>query len=157
MTPVDEITGLSASAQDLLTTTRAARVTVRVRDDAGSFPVVAEALADGVRALSGEASYDLVNAPTFLHLMTHSNEILVQTDCRLAEIQPPDKLLKTYGVTAQMLAPVQKDSVLHAVVSVHATDGPREWSASDISALTAIANRLDEMFNSPNARRAIGE
>jgi len=121
----------------LLVSTGASRTTLRLENDEGGFPVVAEACADGVRALRGdERIVDLRAAPTFIAL-DRDRTILLQEDLEHADPAPPPMLIARYGARAQMLAPLVRDDRLVGIVSVHETSGPRRWREQDVRALKA--------------------
>jgi GAF domain-containing protein len=147
---VSALDGAAAEACDgavdgLLAATGASRVTLRLEDDAGGFPVVAEARAAGVRSLRAETGIDLRAAATFIAL-ERDREILLQEDLEHADPAPPAALIERYGARAQMLAPLFRDGRLRAIVSVHESTGPRAWRPEDVEALigatAAIADAI---------------
>ncbi|HEX4804309.1 MAG TPA: GAF domain-containing protein [Conexibacter sp.] len=124
---------------DLLAATGAGRVTLRL-DVPGPafFPVVAEACADGVAPVAGDASIDLRGAPTFTTVVEGLRTI-VQDDVTTAEPPTPPEVIARYGVRAQMLAPVVRDGRCVGTLSVHETRAPRAWTAADRAALARTA------------------
>ncbi len=124
---------------ELLAATGAGRVTLRL-DLPGPafFPVVAEACADGVAPVAGDASIDLRGAPTFT-TVAEGLETVIQDDVRTARPPTPPEVIARYGVRAQMLAPVVRDGRCAGTLSVHETRGPRAWSAADRAALAQAA------------------
>jgi len=59
---------------------------------------------------------------------------------------PPEALVRQYGVTAQMLAPIVRGRQLRAVISVHHTGGQRNWSRSDVAAPRGVGTPEAESF-----------
>lgn len=132
---------LQEIAEELLATTSASRTTIRVDRPGAVFPVVAEALAPGVRSIKDETAMDLRGAATFEYLEREVRP-LVQSDCLAdPESAPPPELLDLYGVRAQVLAPLVRDGRLAGIVSVHYADGPREWGEEDVAAVERAAER----------------
>lgn len=127
--------------EDLLRTTAATRVTVRLEDEAGGFPVVAEALARGARSIAGDSSIDLRAAPTFRFLERELRP-LIQDDILDSDTAPPPDLIARYGARAQMLAPVVRDARMVGFVSVHESEGPRRWMPEEIGAIESAAGRV---------------
>jgi GAF domain-containing protein len=125
-----------AAVERLLAETGASRVTLRLEDADGRFPVVAEACGAGVPSLRAETVIDLRAAPTFIAL-ERDREILVQEDLERADPAPPAALVQRYGARAQMLAPLVDGGRLVGIVSVHESTGPRRWSSHDVAALVA--------------------
>ena len=130
----------------LLAATGASRVTIRVKDGRGGDPIVAEAVAPGVRSLlGGEGVGDLRSAATFQYL-ARERCVLVQDDLENADPAPPAALIQAYGARAQMLAPVLDGEEVVAIVSVHQSGGPRAWSPEDVRAIedaaAEVARRL---------------
>jgi len=131
--------------QALLQRTGASRTTLRLDRPDAFFPVVAEALAPGVRSIAGDTSIDLRASATFQWL-ERERTLLIQPDLLAADPAPPAELLELYGARAQMLAPVVRDGALLGVVSVHHSPGPRTWTDGDIAALEqAVEEVLAEL------------
>jgi GAF domain-containing protein len=125
--------------EKLLASTGASRTPLRLENDEGGFPVVAEACAGGERSLRGEERIvDLRAAPTFIAL-DRDRKILLQEDLEHADPAPPPMLIARYGARAQMLAPLVHRDRPVGIVSVHETSGPRHWREQDVRALTAAA------------------
>ena len=105
--------------QELLTETRASRVTLR-QDLPGdyAFPVTDEALADGARR-SGTSERSTSHAAGRARGAERGQ--VVQDDCRRRTTTPAfQRMLETYGgVAAQIVTPVFDGDRLRAVVSVH--------------------------------------
>lgn len=118
----------------LLRETRASRTTLRLDEPGASFPVVAEALATGVRSIRDATQIDVRSAPTFLYMAT-SHELLIQDDLLTATPAAPRQLIELYGARAQMLAPIVMDETLVGIVSVHECRRTRKWLEIDIESL----------------------
>jgi GAF domain-containing protein len=142
------VTGLpldvSRALRDLLTETEASRATLRLDVVGMNFPVVGEAV-NSVDALSGNHSLDQRNLDTVRYLF-RTHDLLVQDDCQAADPAPPTALITTYGVKAQMLAPViDRDRVL-GWVSVHDCTRSRSWRESDVRALRQTVHVISQTF-----------
>jgi len=143
---VGVLTYLAERCRELLARTGADRVTVRV-----DFPplglavdtVAAEACGPGVNSLAGDSSIDQRSLETVRWLNDH-REALVQDDFSRPPFPPP-ALLGTYGVRAQVLAPVQHGGALAGWVSVHSRR-PRPWAEPEVrwacSTADAVATAL---------------
>ena len=133
--------------RDLLETTRASRVTLR-RDLPGDspFPVVAEALAPGVRSLRDERSVHLPSQPVVLEL--RRGRQVVQDDSASAYHDPAfQRMLEAYGgLAAQIVTPVERNGRLEAIVSVHQLGAPRHWTDAEVAAATLAASRVEELL-----------
>jgi len=114
--------------------TGASRTTVRLCGNDGSLDLVAESLAPGAPSMYGGSPAGVREAPTYRYLETEKT-LLVQEDCRNAEVAPPVSLLDEYDVRAQMLAPVIIGGRLVATISVHQQGSARRWSPADVAAL----------------------
>ena len=126
---------------ELLAATGASRVTVRADRPDAVYPVVAEALAPGVRSIAGPSTIDLRAAPTFRHL-EETLGTLLQEDLLATDTPPPPELIAQYGARAQMLAAVPVGGHMAAFVSVHHGPEPRAWSTEDVAALEGAARRV---------------
>ena len=159
MTALDgaAVTACDGAVARLLAATAASRVTLRLEDAGGGFPVVAEACAAGVPSLRAETGIDLRAAATFIAL-ERDREILLQEDLEHADPAPPAALIEKYGARAQMLAPVVADGRLLGIVSVHESAGPRPWRPQDIEALisatAAIADAIGADRPAPSMSRS---
>jgi maleate isomerase len=123
---------------NLLRITRASRTTLRLDFNGTAFPVVAEALAEGIRSIK-DGTFDFTRTPSSRFVLERRT-ILVQPDCCKGPHPPPPDLVKVYGVRAQMLGPVLQGDRVVGIVSVHYADRAREWSTADVAALeSAIA------------------
>jgi GAF domain-containing protein len=132
---------------ELLLETGASRVTLR-RDLPGpyAFPVVEEALADGVGSLRAERSVDLPAQPVVRELARGRQ--VVQDNCRTAYDDPAfQSMLDAYGgLAAQIVTPIHSDGTLVAILSLHQLAEPRRWSEDEIEAATAAAERVRELL-----------
>ncbi len=134
MTPTAEVAArLEAIVTALRDTIGASRVTLRLDWAEHGFDVqdvAAEARAPGVPSLKGQTSINQRQSPTVLW-MGRERRLLVQNDLRHATPPAPPALTEVYGTTAQMLAPIFRNDVLIAWISVHHNGGPRAWTAGD--------------------------
>lgn len=126
---------LEMIAQELLDATEASRTTIRfdVPDDP-YFPVFAEAVVPGVRAIRDERIEEVRQAPTFKYV-DETHDVLVQSDLRTEPLQGCSYLTDDFGVTAQMLAPILEEQRMIGLISVHFTGGERDWTGEHIQAL----------------------
>ena len=129
------------TVQELLDSTGASRTTLRLDRPEGFFPVVAEALAPGVKSIAADSSIDLEASPTFQFLQ-REQRLLIQPDLLAADPAPPPELIELYGARAQMLAPLVQDERLIGILSVHYAPGPREWTAAEVSSLEQAVERV---------------
>src|SRR5262249_34846162 len=127
--------------EKLLTDLGASRTTIRLDRPDATFPVVAEALAPGMRSIAGETSIDLRAAPTFVFL-AEERRPLIQANVLDTEHPPPPELIELYGARAQMLAPILRDGEMVGILSVHYAPGPREWTVEDIATLERAAEQI---------------
>src|SRR5204862_757793 len=105
--------------------TEAARVTLRLDAPPRALSVAdvtAEALAPGVASLRGQTSIDQRAAGSIRWLEAH-RRVLVQEDVSKAEAPPPPALVRLYGATAQVLAPVRRAGGPVGWMSVQSTRG----------------------------------
>ncbi len=127
--------------ETLLQRTGASRTTLRLDRPEGFFPVVAEALAPGIRSIAGDTSIDLRASATFQSL-ERDQQLLIQSDLLAADPAPPAELIELYGARAQMLAPVVRDDSLVGIVSVHYSQGSRTWTDDDVAALEEAVEQV---------------
>ena len=148
-----ELDRIQVIIDDLLVEVSAARINFRldVPGESETFPVVAEALAPGERSLLGVDPIDISAAPTFLFLK-RERRMIVQNDVLHADLQVPSAIIKSYGVGAQMLAPIVRDERLVAILAVAHTAGTREWSDADVAALERAAAETQKEFEEDGAR-----
>ena len=131
-----------AIIEELLAATRSSRTTLRLDRPGEDFPVVAEALAPGVRSIAGDLSFPIRSAETVKHL-ERERRILLQRDLLGVEPAPAPELIEHYGARAQMLAPVVQGRRFVGIVSVHHAGGPRDWTQPEIAALERAAARIE--------------
>lgn len=131
----------------LLTSTQASRVTVRLCEEGVDPRLVAEGLAPGVTSMASGSRDSIRTAGTYVYL-EQERRILVQNDCRTSEPAPPASLIELYKVYAQMLAPVFVAGEMVATISVHQQDTPRTWSKAEVGALVDARTQLEEELSS---------
>lgn len=129
-------------ANELLTTTASSRTTVRLLDDDDQLHLVAEACATGTGSMSDGPGIDPRQFATYQYLERH-RRLLVQDDCRTAEVAPPPSLIDRLGVLAQMLAPVVVQDRFRGTISVHHQGPPRHWTPEEIAALEAAREKAE--------------
>lgn len=132
------VAGAQRILERLLAETGASRTTLRLDEETFGFQmveVVAEALAPGERSMRGETTINHRAAGTGLWL-EQNRRLLVQGDLTATDAQAPAALTGSFGVKAQMLAPVERDGRLDGWISVHEAKGIRAWSEADQSAAT---------------------
>ena len=134
----------AALLRQLLADTRASRATLRLDLVGMNFPIVAEAVAEGVSPLSGDQSLDQRRLETVTYLF-ETRKVLVQDDTGSADPRPPKELIQAYGVRAQVLAPIVHASRVSGWVSLHECSGPREWLEPDIAAVRGVALHVQEV------------
>lgn len=134
----------------LLARIKGGRVTLRLRDADGDFPVVAEACAPGVWSIRGDSSVDVNSASTVDHLRLHHG-VLVQEDLATASPAPPRELIDVYGARAQMLGAVVSHGELVGIISVHQIAGPRRWRSHEREALVDAVCAVEAAYTSERA------
>lgn len=85
------------------------------------FPIVAEAVGEGVLELRGSPGPDLRKAKTMQYLLEHRST-LVQADLLATDTPPPPELIARYGARSQILCCISEDDRLAAFVSAHNAD-----------------------------------
>src|SRR5690242_14369864 len=103
------MTEIDGILEQLLSATRASRVTLR-QDVAGDvFPVTHEVLADGAPSITGLATPDMARQPVVLEVQ--QGRQVVQDDCPAASDEPHFRaMLALYGgLRAQIVTPVVRD------------------------------------------------
>lgn len=132
-----------AALEELLAATRASRATLR-RDVPGGdpFPVVEEALAEGVASLRDERSVHLPTQPVVLEV--GKGRQVVQHDARAAFDDPEfQRMLDVYGgLAAQIVTPVVVDGKVRAILSLHQLGAPRTWTEEEVALARATAERV---------------
>ena len=135
---------LQAIADQLLQQTEAGRVTIRVDTADDFFPVVAEALAPGVRSFRDYSMAWVKHTTTPIYeVVSGERKMLIQNDCETDERRPPKEIIEEYGVRAQMLTPIVRQDRLAAILAVHDVRGPRNWTQENISACEVAAEQID--------------
>src|SRR5262245_1332943 len=127
---------------ELLAVTGASRVTLREPRSDAFFPVVREALADGVPSITDVEAPNMPGQPVVLEIV--KGRQVVQDDC-LSAFDDPDfqEMLELYGgMRAQIVTPVLADGAVKGIISVHQLGARRAWSDSDIEACNEAAARL---------------
>lgn len=127
------VAGAQRVLERLLAETGASRTTLRLDDEMFGFEmveVVAEALAPGERSMRGESTINHRAAGTGLWLEEH-RRLLVQDDLSATDAQAPPALTGSFGVKAQILAPIERDGRLDGWISVHEARRIRAWSEAD--------------------------
>jgi maleate isomerase len=132
-------------AAELLESTGASRVTIRLDKPGEVYPVVAEALAPGIRSIRGATEIDLRKAATF-QFLDREQRTLAQRDCLVDEPAVPAALIELYGVRAQVLAPVVSDGRLSGIVSVHHAATVRDWTEAEVAAAEVAAERVRDLL-----------
>ena len=136
---VDE---LQTVVEELLSATGASRVTLRQDRPGAFFPVVREALADGVESIRDVEAPNMPQQPVVREIV--QGRQVVQDDC-LSAFDDPDfhEMLELYGgMRAQIVTPVMVDGVLTGIISVHQLGSAREWEARDIQACSDAATKV---------------
>ena len=131
------IAKLDTILRDLLDGTSASRTTIRLDlPNMGLHvnDVVTEALSPGALSLKGVTSIDQRQAPT-VKWLERERRVLVQNDFVNAGPAPPPALIEIYGAKSQMLGPIIWQDHMIGWISVHHTEGPREWQDRDIESL----------------------
>ena len=150
----ETIKALQAIAEDLFDETDAGRVTIRIdTPNDRDYPVLAEARAPGVSSITGGMTLvgykpiDIHQASTVL-ILKNERKMIVQRDVRVDPPQIP-ALEDYYGMTSQMLTPLEHDGEFVGVVSVHAVD-PTDWTDPAVEAIEKATNRVHEVFEEAN-------
>ncbi len=130
---------LQSICGDLLARTTADRTTIRLDLPAQQLAVdlaAAEATRPGVPPIRHDSGLDQRRLNTVAWL-ERERRTLIQPHFR-ADPQPPSALIDTYGVQAQMLAPVVWESQLAGWLSVHSS-AERKWQDDDVAAIESAA------------------
>jgi maleate isomerase len=127
--------------EGLLRETGASRTTLRLDQPGEDFPVVAEALSPGTRAIQGDARVAVRDSETFRFFERERRPLIVE-DCRASDPPTPEALMEFYGVRAEMLAPLIDAGRIVGIVSVHYAPGPRQWTALEIAALDEASRSI---------------
>lgn len=146
----ETIKALQSIAEDLFEQTDAGRVTIRVdTPNDRDYPVLAEARAPGVSSLTGGMTlvgYKPIDihAASTLKVLRDERKMIVQKDVRV-DPPPIPELEDFYGMTSQMLTPLDHEGEFVGVVSVHAVE-PREWTDAAIGAIQRATSRVEAHF-----------
>jgi GAF domain-containing protein len=136
-------------ADELFAAVGPSRVTVRgaapvkfaaTSPEPDTTELLVEVLADGVPSMVGTPRDEIPHAPTYLWLREHRRP-LVQPDTSRDPL-PPRMLTQALGVRAQLLGPIFRGADLIGTISVHQMGGPRQWSDTDVRALTDAVARV---------------
>lgn len=142
---------LNTLVTTLLSDTRADRVTIRLDVPGMNFPCIAEATAPGISSIEADNSLDQRGAATAQWII-RNRQVLVQPDVRESDTPPPQELIDSYGVLAQMLSPIEVDGDVAGWISVHSTTA-RPWEPTDVTAARAAALEaaaaIDELHRDP--------
>lgn len=150
------------SVDALFAALRPSRIILRLETPGAFYPVVAEALAPGVRSVAGGPEPDFAQAPTWLYV-TRELRPLVQDAVEGHPLGLPAALIGHYGVRAQLLVPVVRGDRFVGVVGIHVSDGPRRWTDDELALADAFARQvareleLDELDELPPAGAALAE
>src|SRR5262245_48683120 len=136
---------IDATLAELLAATDASRVTLRQEAPGDVFPVTHEALADGTPSIRGLATPGMSRQPVVLEVLTGRQ--VVQDDCLAASDEPHFReMLELYGgLRAQIVTPVVRDGSVVAIVSLHQLGRTRTWTAAEIAAAQAAADRIETL------------
>ncbi|MGP4015400.1 aspartate racemase/maleate isomerase family protein [Saccharopolyspora sp. 5N708] len=133
----------------LRTATGADRTTMRLdlpSQRLGVDSAAAEDTGPGVPQIQHDPGLDQRQLNTVRWLEQH-RRTLVQPHFR-ADPQPPRALVETYGVRAQMLAPVVVDGAMIGWLSAHSRT-ERDWPAPDITAIETAASQVQARLARP--------
>ncbi|MER5208519.1 GAF domain-containing protein [Streptomyces sp. NPDC002825] len=103
-----------------------------------------EALGPGVRSIRRDAGLDQRRLNTVEWLEEHRLP-LVQPHFR-DDPKPPQALIDVYGVRAQMLAPVVRDTDMTGWISAHSL-AEREWDAADRAVMAAAIAEVHQLLD----------
>ena len=117
------------------------RTTVRL--DVGGdpyFPIIAEAVGEGVNELRTAEGPDLRKAKTMQHLLEHRTT-LVQEDLLATDTPPPPELIAQYGARSQMFGCISEGDTLVAFVSAHHAE-PRVFTPNEVKLVEDACARI---------------
>ncbi|MDI2027378.1 aspartate/glutamate racemase family protein [Saccharopolyspora sp. TS4A08] len=123
------------------------RTTLRVDDPLRGLHVdlcAAESRADGVRSIQHDPSLDQRGLETVRWLDEH-RRVLVQPAFTEPPF-PPQALREVYGVSAQVLGPVERGGEVVAWLSAHSI-GERAWTESDVDAMNAARDAVAALLD----------
>jgi GAF domain-containing protein len=133
----------------------ASRVTLRLALPHANFPVVAEAVADGIPRIAGDHSINQRDSST-LHFFQRTRRMLVVPDTRSSVPPTSPEVIERYGILAELVTPLYLQRTLVGVLAVHETRGPREWSAREIEAVTTTSEAILDLLRSDRMLRGAG-
>lgn len=144
---------LRGAFADMLAELRAAvdasRTTLRIDLPELGFQVddpAAEARARDVPSLLGQTALDQRSLETVRWMDAH-HDYLIQERCEGADPAPPEALIRIYGVQAQMLGPIIRDSKLAGWISVHENRSTRQWTEGEIDRLKGAVAKVHESLD----------
>jgi GAF domain-containing protein len=146
------IKSLQTIAEDLFEATSPGRVTIRLdATNDPDYPVLAEARAPGVSSITGGMSLGGykpvdIHKTTTVTWLREKREPIIQRDARVEEPAIPE-LEKYYGVTSQMLTPLDYQGRFVGLVSVHNVE-PRDWTDEDFAAIKDATARVERELES---------
>lgn len=123
------------------------RTTARIDDADLGLHVdlcAAESCAPGVRSIQHDPSLDQRKLETVSWLEQH-RKVLVQPAFTEAPY-PPQALREVYGVSAQVLGPVERGDEMAAWLSAHSI-GERAWTGDDLAAMADAQEKLHALLN----------
>lgn len=135
----------------LLESTSSSRTTIRLLNPQRELVLVAESLAPGVESMDEGPQVDPTVYPTYIYL-AETRELLIQDDCRTADIAPPPSLVEHYRVFAQMLAPVVVRDEFEGTISVHLASTTRTWGPQEIQALKDAKTQMEDYLITHGSR-----
>jgi maleate isomerase len=129
------MTSFQTIVTELLLETDSSRTTLQVTQPDGTHPIVAEAVRHGMQQIRNQASNAELTGSSAFRSIDKTQDVLVLNDVEQANPALPRVLVDSYGVRAQMLAPLVLGGRLAGVLSVHHAPGARAWGARDLDAV----------------------
>ena len=134
---------IDAELRSLLADSGASRVTLRRETPGDTFPVVAEALAEGVPSIWDVHAPNMPGQPVVVRAL--AGQQVVQDDCVAAF--PDDEAFQTMlgmygGMQAQIVTPIVRDGRTQAIVSLHQLGRTRSWTEADAARCRACADAV---------------
>lgn len=148
MDRTEVIARFQAVLDDLLARTRASRTTLRL--DAPNWglhvdDVAAEARRDeSVRSIKGQTSLDQRNAAAVKWLVENRRTFVMSDTLNPWDpaVAPEREVIEIYGIRSEMVSLVLVDGEPEGWVSVHWTEGPREWTEAEIAAIEDACRKM---------------
>lgn len=109
------------------------------------YPIIAEAVGEGVRELRGAAGPDLRKAKTLHHLIEHGG-MLVQEDLLATDTPPPPELIAQYGARSQILGCITRRGELRGFVSAHHADA-RVFTDAEVAAVEQACRTIEQTLD----------